>query len=62
MALVRDEDGNILGLITLEDVLAEIVGDIEDEHDRPVPRLKRRLRRTAPKSPAVKSPPLVRKG
>jgi CBS domain containing-hemolysin-like protein len=39
MALVRDDDGNILGLITLEDVLEEIIGDIEDEHDRPTPRL-----------------------
>lgn len=40
MALVRDDDGKIHGLITLEDVLEEIVGDIEDEHDRPTPRLK----------------------
>ena len=39
MALVRDDDGKILGLITLEDVLEEIVGDIEDEHDAPVPRM-----------------------
>ncbi len=35
MALVRDEEDKILGLITLEDVLEEIIGDIEDEHDRP---------------------------
>jgi putative hemolysin len=45
MALVREETGVILGLITLEDVLEEIVGDIEDEHDRPTPKLPRdRLR------------------
>jgi putative hemolysin len=35
MALVRDDADKILGLITLEDVLEEIVGEIEDEHDRP---------------------------
>jgi CBS domain containing-hemolysin-like protein len=38
MAIVRDAEGKVLGLITLEDILEEIVGDIEDEHDRPVPR------------------------
>jgi CBS domain containing-hemolysin-like protein len=48
MALVRDDDGKILGLITLEDVLEEIVGDIEDEHDRPTPKLKLRRRRPLP--------------
>jgi CBS domain containing-hemolysin-like protein len=35
MALVKDDRGHVLGLITLEDILEEIVGDIEDEHDRP---------------------------
>jgi CBS domain containing-hemolysin-like protein len=49
MALVRDDDNRILGLITLEDVLEEIIGDIEDEHDRPIPRLmSRHRRRTGP--------------
>jgi putative hemolysin len=37
LALVRDLEMRVIGLITLENLLEELVGDIRDEHDDPEP-------------------------
>ena len=57
MAVVRDSDGIVLGILTLENVLEEIVGDIEDEHDDPTRRRTMAAKLLRRSGLAMKIPP-----
>lgn len=46
IAVVLDEYGGTAGLVSIEDVLEEIVGDICDEYDRPEPSLVKKIDET----------------
>lgn len=59
LAVVRNEQGETLGIVTLEDLLEELVGDIRDEHDEPAPAstsAPHNVASPAPSLPAAQRP------
>ena len=50
LAVVRDSSGRLAGIVTLEDLLEELVGDIRDEHDDPTTTLEARAAALTPAS------------